>query len=107
MGSTIARIGLCVLKLFCDAGATHDVSSEPSSEKLRGFEGVGAEEIDGEEDADVAEVSMVLDRGFDSSFVRERDAISRRIARASSDGEETSSLLNVIVRKCSIGVTTI
>jgi hypothetical protein len=43
MGSTITRIGICVLELFYDAGATHDISS---SEKLRGFDGLGLDEID-------------------------------------------------------------
>jgi hypothetical protein len=83
IGSTIARIGLCVLKLFFEAGATHDASpsAEHSSEKPGTFDNVGVDEIDGEDDAEVVDVSMVLDLGFFSS-IGEMEAISSWIATA-------------------------
>lgn len=68
-------MGLCVLKLLTEAGATHEES--PSSEKPGTFDNVGVDEMDGDDDA-VVDVSMVLDRGFVSSM----ESISSWIAMA-------------------------
>ena len=65
-------MGLCVLKLLTEAGATQS----PSSEKPGTFGNVGVDEMDGDDDA--VDVSMVLDRGFVSSM----ESISSWIAMA-------------------------
>lgn len=77
IGSTIDRMGLYVLKLFREAGATQQsVCVSSSSEKGGGVDAISAKSIDGEDEAEVVDVTMVSDLSFVSFMREESEAIS-------------------------------
>lgn len=109
IGSTIARIGLCVLKLFFEAGATQEfadendvaaVRSDDSREKCGRRTVKEDGESDGDEEAEVDGVSSCV--GF-LSFMRERAPNSNWMETVLLC-DEVSSLLDVMARVTEVKV---